>query len=116
MRERDEGLITVNSFCCSYNVCEHVLIEVKVPLSCYHCNNNKNNITNINNNNNICNWNKGKKTKTNNSKMSGMRYLTETHLRGFERYKVSTKRLFFVRGSWWEGEGEGEVTKVKYQQ
>lgn len=30
--------------------------------------------------------------------MSGMRYLTETHLRGFERYKVSTKRLFFLSG------------------
>lgn len=44
----------------------------------------------LNNNNNNCN---GKYRKQNNSKMSGMRYLTETHLQGFERYKVSTKCL-----------------------
>lgn len=61
------------------------------------------------NNNNNCN---GKYRKQNNSKMSGMRYLTETHLQGFERYKVSTKCLEegMARG----GGGAGQrVTKGK---
>lgn len=43
--------------------------------------------------------------------MSGMRYLTETHLQGFERYKVSTKCLEEgVARGWGSGLRKGKIT------